>query len=234
MRGIFAAFVAVFQEYAGHPGAGILAGAVHPSPLRTDRLLLRAWRESDRAPFAEMNADPRVMEHMPSPLARRESDAMADRIEASFAARGLGLWAVEVPGKAPFIGYVGLSVPAFVVPFACSGAAPCVEVGWRLSYAHWGAGYATEGARAAIADGFERLALDEIVSFTVLANRRSWGVMEKLGMRRDPGEDFDHPLLPPSHRLARHVLYRLDRRGWVLRGPGGSAAIQTEPTPAHS
>jgi RimJ/RimL family protein N-acetyltransferase len=156
-----------------------------------------------------MNADPRVMEHMPALLTREESDAMAARIARSFAEHGLGLWAVEAPGVAPFIGYTGLSVPSFDAPFQ-----PCVEVGWRLARAHWGFGYATEGARAALTDGFERCGLDAIVSFTVQANRRSWSVMERLGMRRSPEEDFDHPRLPVGHRLRRHVLYRVTREEW--------------------
>jgi RimJ/RimL family protein N-acetyltransferase len=183
---------------------------VEPRPLRTDRLLLRLWRESDRAPFAEMNADPRVMEHMPALLTREQSDAMVARITQSFTDHRLGLWAVEIPGVAPFAGYVGLSIPSFDAPFT-----PCVEVGWRLARACWGAGYAAEAARAAIRDGFERLGLAEIVSFTVLANARSWRVMERLGMRRSAADDFDHPRLPPGHTLARHVLYRLGRAEWL-------------------
>jgi RimJ/RimL family protein N-acetyltransferase len=179
------------------------------TPLRTDRLLLREWRDSDRAPFAELNADSRVMEHMPSLLTRDQSDAMAERIARSFSDHELGLWALEIPGVAPFVGFTGLSIPAFEAPFT-----PCVEVGWRLAHAHWGAGYASEAAWAAIADGFERLGLAEIVSFTILANVRSRRVMERLGMRRSPADDFDHPRLPPGHRLAPHVLHRLTRGEW--------------------
>jgi RimJ/RimL family protein N-acetyltransferase len=176
------------------------------SELRSERLALRAWREDDLAPFASMNADPRVMEFLPAPLSRAESDAFAARIAATFAAHGFGLWAVEVPGVAPFAGFVGLSVPLFESHFT-----PCVEVGWRLAHEFWGRGYATEGARLALAFGFERAALNEIVSMTVRANARSWRVMENLGMRRDPVDDFDHPRLPEGHRLRRHVLYRLAR-----------------------
>ncbi len=156
-----------------------------------------------------MNADPRVMEHMPALLTREESDRMAARITVGFEENAFGPWAVEVPGGAPFIGYTGLSVPSFDAPFT-----PCVEVGWRLAHQSWGAGYATEAARAAINDGFERLELDEIVAFTVLANRRSWRVMEKLGMHRDEADDFDHPRLPEGHALRRHVLYRVTRVEW--------------------
>src|SRR5437764_9532227 len=116
-----------------------------PSELRTPRLLLRPWQASDRQPFAALNADPRVMEHFPALLARAESDARADGIEAHFAQHGYGLWAVEVPGVAPFIGFVGLNTPKFEAHFT-----PGVEIGWRLAAEHWGRGYATEGAHAAL------------------------------------------------------------------------------------
>ena len=172
--------------------------------LRTERLLLRRWRESDREPFAVMNADPVVMEHMISPLTRQESHAFADRIERHFEEHGFGLWAVEIPADTPFIGFVGLSIPRFEAHFM-----PAVEIGWRLDRPYWGRGLATEGARAALADGFERVGLKEIVSFTIPANVQSIRVMEKLGMSRDPGEDFEHPLVPVGNPHRRHVSYRL-------------------------
>lgn len=174
--------------------------------IRTERLLLRRWRPGDRDPYAALNADPRVMEHFPETLSREESDASADRIDASFDANGFGFWAVEIPGLTPFAGFVGLSIPRFEAPFT-----PCVEVGWRLAAEHWGRGYATEGALASVAFGFERIGLPEIVSFTVPANRASRRVMEKIGMLRDENGDFDHPLLPEGHPLRRHVLYRITR-----------------------
>lgn len=174
--------------------------------ITTPRLRLRRWQVADREPFAALNADPRVMEHFPALLTRAESDAMADRIEAHFAQYGYGLWAVEVLGGAPFVGCVGLSHPRFEAAFT-----PCVEIGWRLAAEHWGHGYATEAARAAVRYGFEVIGLAAIVSITVPANVRSRRVMEKLGMLHDPAEDFDHPLLPAGHPLSRHVLYRLPR-----------------------
>lgn len=180
-----------------------------PREVRTARLLLRRWCASDRDPFAALNADPRVAEHLPSVLSRAESDALATRIEAHFDAHGFGLWAVEVPGELSFAGFVGLSVPGFDAPFT-----PCVEIGWRLGADCWGRGYATEGARAALDVGFRVLGLDEIVSFTVPANLRSRRVMAKLAMTRDPADDFEHPALPAGHPLRRHVLYRLARAQW--------------------
>lgn len=177
--------------------------------LRGKRLLLRPWVDADVEPFAAMNADARVMEHMPSVLSRTESAALVARIRAHFDAHGFGLWAVEVPGVAPFIGFVGLTLPSFEAHFT-----PCVEIGWRLAAAHWGRGYATEGARVALTFAFTELKLNEVVSFTVPANVRSRRVMEKVGMRRSPSEDFEHPRLPEGHPLRRHVLYRLPRSAW--------------------
>ena len=174
--------------------------------LRTERLVMRRWRDEDREPFAEMNADARVMEHFPGRMTRAESDRLVDRIVAHFDEHGYGLWAVEVPGEAPFAGFVGLNVTLFEAPFT-----PAVEVGWRLAADKWGHGYATEAALEAVRYGFDEVELDEIVSFTVPANVRSRRVMEKLGMTRDPAGDFDHPSLV-GNPLARHVLYRL-RRG---------------------
>ncbi|MDQ6899813.1 MAG: GNAT family N-acetyltransferase [Candidatus Dormibacteraeota bacterium] len=172
--------------------------------LRTQRLLLRRWRESDRLPFAALNADPVVMEHFPRTLSRRESDASIDRIEANFASHGFGLWAAELLGSEVFIGFVGLSLPTFDAHFR-----PAVEVGWRLARPHWGQGYATEAARAVVSFGFDQLKLGEIVSFTVPENIRSRRVMERLGMTHDPHEDFEHPLIPAGHPLRHHLLYRI-------------------------
>lgn len=172
--------------------------------LRTERLLLRRWRDGDLAPFAALNADPAVMEHLPAVLDREQSDAMVRRIEARFVTEGFGLWAVELAGEVPFIGFVGLSRPQFEAHFT-----PAVEVGWRLARPHWGLGYATEAARAALAFGFGPLGLAEIVSFTVPGNLRSRAVMERLGMTCDPADDFAHPLLDRDHPLRTHVLYRL-------------------------
>jgi RimJ/RimL family protein N-acetyltransferase len=172
--------------------------------LSSARICLRRWRDEDREAFAAINSDARVMEFFPSRLSRAESDAMVDRIEQHFSECGFGLWAIEVPDIAPFIGFTGLSVARFSAPFT-----PCVEIGWRLTYEHWGRGYATEGARLALGHGFGALALSEVVSSTSAMNHRSRAVMERLGMLRDPGEDFDYHALPEGHPLRRHVLYRL-------------------------
>ena len=178
---------------------------MHAGPtIETERLVLRRWRDADREPFAALNADPHVMEFMPKRLERAESDALIDRIEGTFDQHGFGFWAVEVRGGAPFAGFVGLSVPRFDAHFT-----PCVEIGWRLAVEQQGHGYATEGARAALAFGFEQAGLDEIVAFTTPKNAPSLHVMEKLGMRRDPADDFEHPLIEVGHPLRHLVLYRV-------------------------
>lgn len=180
--------------------------------LSSERLILRPWREADRAEFARLNGDPAVMEFMPKRLGRDESDAMALRIEQHIERLGWGLWAVEVKGGAPFIGYVGLSVPRFHAHFL-----PAVEVGWRLAREHWGQGYATEAAAASLRHAFEQLDLQQIVSFTVPLNKRSIAVMERIGMRRDHNGDFEHPNIAVGHPLRRHVLYRIGRADWLRR-----------------
>lgn len=182
--------------------------------VRTDRLLLRGWREDDLAPFAAMNADPRVTQHLSRALTREESDAFVAWIVEAWATRGYGQWAMERLDSGGFIGFTGLSAPSFEAPFT-----PAVEVGWRLAPDAWGNGFATEAAEAALRFGFETVSLDEIVSFTVPANVRSRAVMERLGMTHDPADDFDHPRFPEGHRLRRHVLYRLDRATWRARRP---------------
>lgn len=169
--------------------------------VRTARLLLRGWTDADRAPYAALNADPRVREFLGPLLTPEEASAQLDRIVAHWEAHGFGLWCVDLDGTC--IGFTGLSSPGFMAG---------VEVGWRLAAAHWGQGYATEAARAALSFGFGHAGLDEIVSLTAVQNVRSRRVMEKLGMTRDPHDDFDHPYAPPE--LRRHVLYRLSYDAW--------------------
>jgi RimJ/RimL family protein N-acetyltransferase len=197
--------------------------------LRTPRLLLRGWRESDRASFAAINADPSVMAWFPAPLTREQSDAFVDRIESVWVQRGYGLWAVEhragTGGPDGLAGYVGL-MPVLDLPVDGE-----VEVGWRLARTHWGHGDATEGARAVLGWAVEVLGLTEVVSFTAASNTRSRAVMERLGMLRDASADFDHPRVPADSPLRPHVLYRLRLRPRAQAGSGGSA---TAPVPTRS
>jgi len=171
--------------------------------------VLRRWRESDRGPLRNLNADVRVMEFMPKLLTWDESDRLMKRFEGHLEEHGFGLYAVELRENQRFVGFLGLAVPDFTAAFT-----PCVEIGWRLAHEFWGRGLATEGARAAMRDGFEARGLERMVSFTVPMNVRSVRVMERLGMVRDCDGDFDHPKLPEGHALRHHVLYRLDRETW--------------------
>lgn len=185
---------------------GLSTDGLSTDGLSTDRLLLRAWRPEDRAPFAALNASSEVMAHFPSTMTREQSDELADRFQAGIEERGWGAWAVERKRDGVFLGYIGLVPVNFEADFA-----PAVEIGWRLDRPHWGHGYATEGAQAALDYAFSVLGLDRVVSFTACTNARSEQVMVRLGMTR-VGE-FDHPRLPHGHRLRRHVLYEARRPG---------------------
>ena len=188
-----------------------------PIEIRTERLHLRQWRDSDRVPYAALCADPLVMRFFPGLQSREASDRDVDAWQAALEDRGWSNWAVESRETGSFIGFVGLSVPRRALPFM-----PCVELGYRLAREHWGKGYATEGAKAALRVGFERLMLPEIVSFTALVNLPSRAVMERVGMS-NANEDFDHPnpALPEGSTLKRHCLYRLSRERWLLNDGQG-------------
>jgi RimJ/RimL family protein N-acetyltransferase len=180
--------------------------------------MLRAWAPFDREPFAEMNADPKVMEHFPSTMGRSDSDDLVERIVAGFERNGFGLWALELRDDGRFMGFTGLSVPGFEASFT-----PAVEIGRRLARWAWGNGYATEAARATLDFGFSRADLDEVVSFTSFENIRSQAVMQHLGMTRDANDDFEHPSIPAGHHLRPDVLYRISRPQWTARRREGGA-----------
>lgn len=172
----------------------------------TPRLLLRHWLEEDRAPFAAMGADAEVMEHFPARLSQAESDAFVDRVGADLERRGWGLWALEELATGRFLGFTGLALPGFDAHFT-----PATEIGWRLSRDAWGRGFASEAARGVLAVAFDDLELPGVVSFTTTANVRSQSVMKRIGMRRDPADDFEHPRIPEGSPHRQHVLYRLRR-----------------------
>lgn len=172
------------------------------SELRTDRLKLRRWRDSDLEPWAAMNADPEVREHLGDLLTREQSDASVALFQAEFDQRGYGWWAVEVLATGEFIGFTGLDQVDEDMPFTG------VEIGWRLARSAWGRGYATEAALASLAFGFETLELPEILAVTTTTNLRSQAVMRRIGMTRDPADDFDDPSVSYGP-LRRNVLYRI-------------------------
>jgi RimJ/RimL family protein N-acetyltransferase len=182
-----------------------------PGPeLETARLVLRRWREGDLAPMAALNADPEVMEHFPASMSRAEVVLLIARLEAGFERDGYGFWAIELREQGTLAGFVGISPVPDDIPLA-----PAVEIGWRLAPEHWGKGIAQEAAQASLDHGFRERGLDEIVAYTSVGNSRSRRLMERLGMRRDPGSDFDHPRVETGN-LARHIVYRI--------GPGVSSS----------
>ena len=180
-----------------------------PIEIKTPRLKLRQWRLSDHSAFASINADSRVMEFFPKTLTQLESDFLAQRLTSRIAEHGWGFWALERLDSGVFIGFVGLGIPELVFHFS-----PCVEIGWRLAFQHWGAGLATEAATAALKFGFEKLNLPEIVAFASIHNYRSRAVMNRIGMSEDP-ETFQHPALESGSYLSTHCLYRLNKCQWV-------------------
>jgi RimJ/RimL family protein N-acetyltransferase len=185
--------------------------------FRTDRLLMRRWRDADRRPFAAMNADPEVMRHLLGTLDRAASDAYLDRIEALFAAQGFGLWALEEAATGRFLGFTGLNPMPPGVPGAGG-----MEVGWRLARHAWHQGFATEAATAAVGVAFGGVGLAEIWSITATLNEPSQAVMRRLGMT--PHAHFDHPRIAPGNPLRPHVAYRLARPG--ARSPAADRAAE--------
>jgi len=172
--------------------------------ITTERLILRPWKNEDFAPYAEMNADPRVREFFPSILTREQSDAEVRHFQSTYERDGFCMFAAELIATGQFAGFIGLQTMNFVVPLL---AQPAVEIAWRLSRVHWGKGLATEGARGAIRYAFVTLRLRELVAITVPTNLRSRRVMDKIGMKHLPELDFDHPRVPVGHAFRAHVLY---------------------------
>ena len=180
--------------------------------IKTSRLILRQWHEEDLAPFAHLNSDPRVREFFPGLLSPQESDNYVKLMSDHISRTEWGFWAASLIQTGEFIGFIGLEDIYFTAPF--NKLAPAVEIGWRLAFNYWGKGYATEGAKAALQYGFEKLYLPEIVSFTAVKNMRSRHVMEKIGMHHHESDAFDHPKLSDGHPLKRQVLYRLTSKEW--------------------
>jgi len=183
--------------------------SVAPIEFKTARLAFVAWQDRHRAPLADMNGDPQVMRYFPALVNAEQTSAGIDIWKAQFAEKGWSNWAVELRDSGEFIGFIGLSVPRRQLPFS-----PCTEIGWRLKASAWGHGYATEGAKECLRVGFQRLGLQEIVSFTSLVNLPSIAVMQRIGMT-NARQDFEHPGVPEGSPLRPHCLYRISRSQWL-------------------
>jgi RimJ/RimL family protein N-acetyltransferase len=180
-------------------------------PLETERLIIRAFDEPDRPLFHEINSDERVMEFYPYRRTRAQSDELFDKGRIGLAETGYGYTAVEIKTTGECIGYCCLAFPNLETIFP----AQTVEIGWRTAARYWGNGYVTEAAKALLADGFTRRGLEEIISFAVPANRRSIAVMQRIGMVRAPGSDFDHPKVGVDYaHLRRHIVWRITKKQW--------------------
>jgi RimJ/RimL family protein N-acetyltransferase len=172
--------------------------------IETERLILRSWIDADLEPYHKINNDEKVTEFLPGPASLERCKDFIAMANNNIEKLGFGLWATTLKDSGELIGFIGLHPPDFTTDFT-----PCVEIGWRLGSQYWGKGLATEGARAVLKFGFEKIGLKEIVSFTVPENSRSIAVMKKIGLQRDINGDFNHPKLPAGHRLSRHLLYRI-------------------------
>lgn len=183
--------------------------------LTTDRLILRTWKNSDLPLMAAISSDPRVMEYFPYTQDLAATQSLVDHINKHHETFGYSLYAVEIKSTHEFIGFVGLNHPSFDIPDFTPVGMPIVEIGWRIAYKHWGHGYATEAAKAVLDYAFNKLELDEVVSFTVIDNKKSRRVMEKIGLHHSELDTFDHPRIEQGSPLRRHVLYRLTRNTYL-------------------
>ena len=175
--------------------------------IETPRLLIRTWREEDRDAFVALCCTPEVMAHLGGSQSPAEVDAAIGRIHACQAANGFCFWAVERKEDGAFLGFCGMKV-------ARDPGTPIdgeIEIGWRLRADVWGQGYAREAADACLQWAWANLPVDRVIAITVPNNRRSWGLMERLGMDRRPDMDFDHPYFPPGHALRPHITYVAER-----------------------
>jgi RimJ/RimL family protein N-acetyltransferase len=191
------------------------SASLHPCPaeIRTERLILRRWREADLESYAALQSDPRVRRFFERPLTIGEAFEDGRRHAEGFDRNGFDLWVLERPGEAAFLGVTGVRRIGRAMPFS-----PLVDVGWLLLPAFWGRGFAAEAARAALHDAFTRTGLDEVVAYTSRLNEPSRKVMRRLGMVRNPADDFDHPAQSETSLVRRQVLYRLTREAFFRRG----------------
>lgn len=174
--------------------------------FETERLIIRNWRETDKAPFAKLSADPTIREFFPDLLSQQRAYELVDEDREIVAKNKYGWCAAELKETGEFIGMFGLTTFSDILPFYAPGL---FELGWYLATDHWGKGLATEGGQGALDYAWQTFGSHEVVAFTATINLPSRRVMQRLGMTHDPSEDFDHPKVDIGHRLRPHVLYRI-------------------------
>ena len=179
--------------------------------IQTERLILRTFKTEDASAYFHINQDPKVLEFLLGPLTISQVNDFIAAKQTHQEKFGYSLWATCLKQTGELIGFIGLNYTDWESSFT-----PAVEVGWRLGSQYWGKGYATEGAKASLDYGFKKCGLKEIISFTVPANLRSIGVMEKIGLKRDFNGDFMHQKLPSHLKLSHHILYKLSAEEYLL------------------
>ena len=178
--------------------------------LETERLILRPIEDRDRPANAEIFANPEVRRFALGPLDRQAANTRLNRAIEEYANRGYGMLAVEDRRDGSFIGMLGLTGFGAALRAAIPSH-PTVQIAWQLARRVWDQGLATEGARAVLQHAWTRPEITDVVAITATINAPSRRVMEKLGMRHVPSDDFEHPDIPEGHPLRPHVLYRISR-----------------------
>jgi len=174
--------------------------------IETERLILRPWQDRDRPALRAHCDDPEVMRFLLPVADDAAFETMLGRLSSWLDDYGFTFWILERRSDGAVMGMCGLKPGAPETPVEHH-----VEIGWRLAREYWGQGYAREAALATLDWAWANLDTPEVLAITVPANRASWGLMERIGMKRDRDNDFDHPLVAEGNPLRRHILYRIAR-----------------------
>jgi RimJ/RimL family protein N-acetyltransferase len=176
--------------------------------IETGRLRLRPCVEADKPAFATILNTPAMMAEMGGVRSREDIDALVDKRLADQARHGFSYWAVELRETDALIGTCGIRIASNYPGTPVEGLH---EMGWRIAEAHWGRGFATEAARATLDWAWRSLPMPTVAAWTTAGNRKSWRVMERLGMARTPGLDFVRPGYAASDPLGAMRVYTIAR-----------------------
>jgi RimJ/RimL family protein N-acetyltransferase len=197
--------------------------------IETARLLLRDWREEDIEPFIRHTNTPAVMRWLGGPRSPEEHRRIIhERMMRWQRERGFTFWVVERRQDGELLGFCGIKI-------ADGEGTPIAgehEIGWRLREDAWGQGYAKEAATAALDFAFDRIGAAQVVAITFAPNEASWGLMERLGMRRREDLDHDDPRFP---ELNPTIVYSIDREAWsIVRKSGNGFFAENDATTRSS